>query len=35
MFKNRKLLNKLMAAVMIVVVLSMVIALFGASFIGN
>ena len=35
MIKNRKHLNKIMAVVMVFVVLSMVLALFGASFIGN
>jgi hypothetical protein len=35
MIKNRKHLNKIMAVVMIIVVLSMVIALFGAAFINS
>lgn len=32
MFRNRKLLNKIMAVVMVLVVLSMVVALFGSAF---
>ncbi len=35
MFKNRKLLNKIMAVVMILVVASMVLALFAGSFINT
>ena len=35
MIKNRKHLNKIMAVVMVIVVLSMVIALFGTAFIKN
>lgn len=35
MFKNRKKLEKTMAIVMIIVVASMVIALFGGSFLNN
>ena len=33
MFKNRKHLNKITAVIMIIVVLSMVMALFGSAFI--
>jgi len=35
MFKNRKHLNKIMAVIMIIVVLSMVGALFAGAFIGS
>jgi hypothetical protein len=35
MFKNRKHLNKIMAVIMIIVVLSMIGALFAGSFIGT
>lgn len=35
MFKHRKKIEKLMAVVMVIVVLSMVLALFGASFLNN
>ncbi len=34
-FRNRKYLNKVMAIVMVVVVTSMVVALFGAAFING
>jgi preprotein translocase subunit SecE len=35
MVKNRKLLNKIMAVVMFVVVLSMILALFGGSLLST
>jgi hypothetical protein len=35
MFKNRKHLNRIMAVIMIIVVLSMVGALFAGAFIGT
>ena len=35
MFKNRKHLNKIMAAIMGIVVVSMVMALFGAAILNN
>ena len=35
MFKHRKKLEKIMAVIMIIVVASMVLALFGGSFIGT
>jgi hypothetical protein len=36
MLRNRKHLNKIMAVVMVIVVLSMVVALFGSAFLtGN
>ena len=33
--RNRKHLNKIMAAIMIIVVISMVVALFGSAFLPN
>lgn len=35
MIRNRNRLNKIMAIVMVIVVLSMVVALFGAAFINQ
>jgi len=34
MFRNRKLLNKIMAVIMVIVVLSMILALLGPSFLA-